>query len=268
MNTQDNNYKPLINKIRRKRRLVTFIAFAVLFVIIFICSPASFVVFDKTVFSSDGVSTGVTIALILLVMFIELIAHGAVLMPLTSSMDNECDPEKYIALNDALGKGKNKAHALCVGYFYTGNFSVSLDYIKEIVNQNNISAKTLGLFYKARCQFFAGDYDSFRVTVGEYKNCYSHQNDKAKKSNEKTHKTVCLLVALCDNNTQKIDEYRKEIEPWNNSKATKGYIDFLKGLAANKLGDKEESTYRFMSVKENCPKTFLAERAEKYLEVR
>ena len=73
-----------------------------------------------------------------------------------------------------------------------------------------------------------------------------------------------LLVALLDKDNQRILEYRN-IEVWNNSKATQGYVSYLKGVAAYNLGDLNEAIYRLMDVKENYEKTVFAQLAEQYL---
>ena len=58
------------------------------------------------------------------------------------------------------------------------------------------------------------------------------------------------MVALSDEDTEKISAYRN-IEAWNNSKANEGFLNYLKGLAAYIMEEKEEAIYRFMWVKEN-----------------
>ena len=73
-----------------------------------------------------------------------------------------------------------------------------------------------------------------------------------------------LLVAISEEDKEGISCY-KGIEAWNNSKATQGYINYLKGIAAYMAEDKKEAIYRFMSVKENCKKTVFSEKSQQYL---
>ena len=78
-------------------------------------------------------------------------------------------------------------------------------------------------------------------------------------------KTLQLLVALAEADKGQIAAYR-DIEVWNASKATQGYIYYLKGVAAVRLGEKEEAVYRLMYVKENCEKTAFAGMAQQHLD--
>ncbi len=76
--------------------------------------------------------------------------------------------------------------------------------------------------------------------------------------------TLRVIRLLADEDKEKIGVSR-DIKVWNNSKATQGYIHYLKGVAAYIMADNEEAIYRFMSVKENCGKTVFSQMAEQYL---
>ena len=73
-----------------------------------------------------------------------------------------------------------------------------------------------------------------------------------------------MLLALAEGDKEKIAA-ACHVEGWANSKAIQGYIDYLKGVAAYILGEKEEAIYRLMAVKENCSKTIFARFADSYL---
>ena len=124
-----------------------------------------------------------------------------------------------------------------------------------------------GLFNKARCEFFLSDFESLRHTVNRYINtlsAFQKLNPKLRSVYLKIQKTLELLVALADDNKEKISAL-KDIEVWNDNKPTLGYIYYLKGIATYSLGEIDEAKYRFMYVKENCEKTILATLAEKHL---
>ncbi len=74
-----------------------------------------------------------------------------------------------------------------------------------------------------------------------------------------------LMVAISENNIERINALRNNVEVWNTSKATEGLVNFFKGLSAYKIGEKQEAIYRFMLVKEACSKTVLLKLSDEYL---
>ena len=74
------------------------------------------------------------------------------------------------------------------------------------------------------------------------------------------------MFMISQNDYQKINELRFGVEPWNNSKATEGFVQYIKGVAAFQVGDREEAVYRLRYVKDNCSKTILSPLADGYLE--
>lgn len=264
---QPSDYDALIKKIRRKRKIIVALAIIAFLVTIVMCSPTKIVLLDKTIIDYKGINPVITILIVIFIFFCELIASAFVSTPLTTSMDVECDPQKHLVLNMALNKQKNLTHIFAMDYFYMGNFETALDLANKMVAGNKLLFVRTGLFNKARCEFFLGDFDSLKLTVKQYETELSNNkkvNQKAKIIYEKIQKTMNLLIAIADKDKEKICAYRN-IEAWNNSKATQGYINYLKGIAAYITEDKKEAVYRFMSVKENCEKTVLAKMAEQYL---
>ena len=74
------------------------------------------------------------------------------------------------------------------------------------------------------------------------------------------------MRAIAEENVEKINELRGKVEVWNtNSKATEGFLNYIKGVSAYKVEDKEEAIYRFKTVKEHCSKTVFAELSDNYL---
>ena len=148
-----------------------------------------------------------------------------------------------------------------------GNFEAALNYANKMIASNKPAMMITGLFNKARCEFFLGDFDSLKATVKQYESALNNTkklNQKAKDAYNKILKTMNLLVAISEENKEAISNF-SGIEVWNNSKATQGYINYLKGIAAYMAEDKKEAIYRFMSVKENCEKTVFAEKSQQYL---
>ena len=138
---------------------------------------------------------------------------------------------------------------------------------KQLRSYTYVSDAITGLFNKARCEFFLGDFDSLKATVKQYESALNNMKklyQKAKDAYNIILKTMNLLVAISEENKEAISNF-SGIEVWNNSKATQGYINYLKGIAAYMTEDKKEAIYRFMSVKENCEKTVFAEKSQQYL---
>lgn len=263
---QPSDYDVLIKKIRRKRKIIIALTIIAFLVTIVMCSPTKIVLLDKTVIDYKGINPVITIIIVIFIFFCELIAYAFVLTPLTTSMDVECDPQKQLVLNMALNKQKNLTHIFAMDYFYMGNFETALALANKMVASKKLSFVRIGLFNKARCEFFLGDFDSLKLTVKQYEAELSNKkvNQKAQVVYQKIQKTMNLLIAIADKDKEKICAYRN-IEAWNNSKATQGYINYLKGIAAYITDDKKEAVYRFMSVRENCEKTVLSKMAEQYL---
>ena len=264
---KSNEYDDLIKKIQRKRSVVLTLTIIALLMAFFACSPTYIVILGETVVDYEGIHPVISVLLVLVLFICGVVADAVVSMPMTTSLDIECDPEKHLTLNAALNNQKNRYDIYAVDFFYMGNFEEALNYANKMVASNKSSIKMIGLFNKARCEFFLGEFDSLKLTVEQYETALHNMkkmNQKSKDEYEKILKTMNLLIAIADEDKEKIGLFR-DIEVWNNSKATEGYIHYLKGLAAYTTRDKLEAIYRFMSVKENCGKTVLAKLAEQYL---
>lgn len=260
-------YDFLIEKIERKRKVLFVLSVIAILITILACSPVYIGLPNKTIVDYKGVNPIVTVLLILLVLFIEFIAYVFISIPLTTSMDIECNPQKYLTLNQALNKQKNKEHIYSVAFIYMGDFEGALYFSNKMIARSKPNVVATGLFNKARCEFFLGDFASLKETVSQYESTWHNMkkiSQKTKASYEKTQKTLNLLVAISEENKNAISELRN-IEAWNNSKATQGFINYLKGVSAYTLNDKEEAVYRLRSVKESCEKTVFSQLAEQYL---
>lgn len=260
-------YDTLIKSIQRKRKMVIVLTIIAVLFTITACSPIRIEAFDNIIVDYKGIHPIITALLVLAIFILELVMYAVVSSPTTTSMDIECDPKKHLILNDSLNKQKNKDYIYAVDYIYMGNFEAALYYANKMISDNSPSTVTIGLFNKARCEFFLGDFDSLKATVTQYKTVLSNMkniNQKAKDIYMKIQNSMDLLIAISDKEAEKISAL-SNIEPWNNSKATQGYITYLKGVAAYILKDEKESIYRFMYVKENCEKTVFAQLSEQYL---
>lgn len=264
---QSNEYDALIKKIKGRRTVVIVLSVIAVLIVLGLCSPFYIQILDKTIIDYKGINPIITIIFVLLLCLGEVIAYAFVSMPLVTSMDNECDPQKHLILNSVLNKQKNKDHIFAVDFFYLGNFQMALDYANKMIVSNKPVLRITGLFNKARSEFFLNDINSLRATVWQYQNVLNNVNRLNQKEKDvfiKIQKIMNLMLAISEADKEKISAF-SDIEVWNNSKATEGYVQYLKGVVSYIKEDKKEAIYYFMSVKEICSKTFLSKMAEQYL---
>lgn len=264
---QSDKYNALIKKIKQKRKIVIVLTIIAMLITIAACSPFHIEVLDKTIVDYKGANPVITVLLILLILFFELIAYTLVSTPLSTSMDIECDPEKHLILNTALSKPNNLDPIYAADFIYMGKFEEALLYANKMVACKAPATMIIGLFNKARCEFFLGEISALKETVKQYENALLNMkksNKKAMEAYKKIQQNINLLVAISEEDKEKIADLCN-IQAWNNSKAGEGYINYIKGISAYMLGDKEGAIYRFMCVKENCRKTAFLNMAEQYL---
>lgn len=266
--TAEEKYSAVIKKIQRRRKWVMALTLIATLSILIFCTPVHFEVMEETVIESKGLHPVLLVLLILLCFWIEIIAYALVSTPLTTSMDRECDPEKQLVLNMLLNKQKNKDSIYACDYFYLGVYAKAIEYAENMIKNPKEQYILVGLYQKARCEFFLGDYEAFRQTALLFESKLlgaKKIKPKLMAAYEKMNMTLHVMGAISEDNVEIIQKTRNLIEPWNMSKATEGFVYYLKGLCAYKLDDKEEAIYRFKFVADNCFKTVLATLSNEYL---
>ena len=262
-----NEYSALINSIRRKRKIIGVLMVIAIVIVALISSPGTIYVPGKATIEYSGISPGLTVIFIILILFCALIAYSVVLLPLTSSLQTECDPQKHLALNTALNSSKHPEQILVADYLYLGDFEAAL----KCADISVVSGKPLimlnGLYNKARCEFFLGNREAMKQTVSDYEVLLSTSqklSPKKKATFEKVGKALRLSLAILEGDKEKISELHV-LDVWADTKLIHGYVNYLEGVAAYYLEDKNEVVYRMMRVKEDCSKTVLARMADDYL---
>lgn len=252
-------YKDLIKKIKKRRTVVTVLSIVAILLTIFLLSPTKLVLGGETIIDYEGNYIAMAL-IVVLILLITLFAGAVAIFPMTSSMINECDPEKHLILNTELNKAKNLDGILAMDHFYLGNFSVALDFANKMVSSAKPQYVCTGLFYKGRCEFFLNDFDSLKSTTEQFRSAISKvkTNQKTMQELTKMQEVLELLVAVSDKDEQKILSL-KNLKPWNNSKPTVGFVNYVQGLASMIVNDREEAIYRFKSTNEICAKTVLFE---------
>jgi tetratricopeptide (TPR) repeat protein len=149
-----------------------------------------------------------------------------------------------------------------------GDYEQSIFYAEKMVASNQKHHILAGLLNKARSEFMLGDYDAFCKTREKYSaflEAQTNMNSKLKVTYQKIGDLIALMSAILSDDTENINKLRNAVEPWTQSVGCKGFIDYVKGMAANKVGDKQEAIYRFKTVSEICPKTIFGQKANEFL---
>lgn len=266
----ESQYSDLITKIQKKRKWVIALTIVAVLLVILLTSPIKLEVMGETVVDYKGLHPVLTILLVFLCFFIEIVAYAMVSLPLNTSMDQECDPEKHLILNSSLNKQKNIDYVYSVDHLYLGNYTESIKYAEKMIASANEPMVMVGLFNKARCEFLAADYDTFTQTASQYSNTLSKCRKikpRAMVEYQKISRVIDLMLAVSKDDLDTINKIRSNIEVWNASKATGGFVSYIKGIAAYKANDKEEAIYRLKAVEEHCSKTILARLAAEHLDL-
>lgn len=264
----DPQYSPLIKGIRRKRRnIIALTVIAILIIVLFI-SPLQWYVFGSTIIQYNGLYPYITVTLVLMSLFVELIAYSLVSIPLTSSLDEECDPEKHMTLNNALMKEKQVYYIYTADHFFLGEYDIAREYAEKMIADKRQIRKLMGWFEKARCEFMCGNIDALKEAAAGYALALEPLN-KAKEKTVAPYKkmktVIDLMCAIVDNDIAQIEYYRRSVESWAKTKIADGYVNYVRGVAACVVSDKGEAIYRLMSVKEKCSKTVLSAKADEHL---
>lgn len=264
----ESKYSDLIAKIQRKRKWVIALTIIAVVLVVLFTTPMKIEVMGDAVVDYKGLHPVLTVLLVLVCFFVEAIVYAVVSLPLNTSMEQECDPEKHIILNMRLNKQKNIDHIYAADYLYLGNYSESLKYSGKMIKSSNEQMVLAGLFNRARCEFLLGDYECFCQTADEFESRLSSPlklNSKIIITYQKINDVLKLMRAISENDVEKINELRGNIDVGNASRAVEGYLNYIRGVAAYKVEDREEAIYRFKSVRENCFKTVFAKLSDEYL---
>ena len=142
-------YAELIAQIKRKRRWITGLTLAAILLIVILTSPIEIIIMNQPILLWGGCSPWVTAVLIILCLGIEVIAIGMVSVPLHTSMDEECDPEKHLILNMALNSNKNMDPIYAIDYLYLGDFRQAMVYAQKMSASKQDTMALAGFFNHA-----------------------------------------------------------------------------------------------------------------------
>lgn len=258
--------RQLICSMKRKRRLV--LLFCIIFALALYFLLASFI--------SGSPSAGTNILLIfsasLPSIILELILLTKIMLPATTSFTIECDPEKFLLINQEIKRTAHPPHvASTLGHFFLGDFDAAQESASNTFHAASASYKPYkltALFYKASCEYMQGMYSRADHTIRNFNDLFSHSSDKLQRQYTNTHLSLLLLQAIMQLDIEKINQYRTaERQPTSAiSKPAEGWLSYLRGVAAFHVQDYEHSFQYFSSLMQGYEKTFLPQAAAEYIE--
>ena len=265
-NEENGAYGSLIRSIKRKRRWILALEIISLLIILAFAMPAYVEIMGEVLIDRAGFPLPITLLLILLVALIAIFANAAVFSPVVRAMDEECDPEKHIILCEALLSKTALAPFLAADHTYLGNLAQAAAYADQMIATGKEINLIAGHFNKARCAFLLGD----RKTLGEAAEAYvklgtRKMNEKRRAEYQKIYVVISLMCALADGDKESIRSLCPTLCTWNRSKATEGFLNYLRLLSAHALGDRDEAIYRAKAIKEHLSKTVFARLADELL---
>ena len=265
---QTAKYDKEIKIIRKNRKSALVYLICALTLIVIFSFPLNIDLGSLVSIHTGGIGIGLSILLTALCLIIYVISRAVINYPLISSMDKECDPEKYIALNLAFKNGERLDGICASGLIYLGDYDEALPYAKSLIESNNKSSVLSGYFNIFRCEYFKGEYDKAKITAERYAEVLKNgkkMNSSVYSAYVKTHTVIKFMIALADKDTATQSDLLYTLMPWKPSQSVTGLVEYLKGVSAFDSGDMEEALFRFKWVIESCGKTVLAAYSREYL---
>ncbi|MBE6558624.1 MAG: hypothetical protein E7661_06405 [Ruminococcaceae bacterium] len=266
----------IIKKLKRRRAItVSLFAAAVALILIFTTPSEIYItgVIDQVNKGLPGWLTGI---LLVVALFIFLIAYGYTILPIDKALDEECDPEKYLALYTALGSKQvtdpNRQAALYTAFFYMGRYVDAISHAQQLTTHKKPLLRAAGHFFMAQCGYFMGDAMLLREAALRYRAelaMIPKMNDKNRALFDCRTAMLTVMEGLCDGNHAAVEGALPHMRAWSSVPAVTILIDTLKGIAAlprpDGGGDRDEAVHRFITVKEKGGRTCFVAMAEWYL---
>ncbi len=249
--------------IKKRRTAALIVAIVAVILVMLLGSPSYVEIMGEVIAQSDGVGFWGVLQAVLAIIIVYIVAFYLIISPVINAMITECDPKKYIGLTYYSEGKKAQNISYSAGYFYMGEFEKSLEFAeRELVASKKPYTE---LFYKASCLFFLGRMEEFRSAVLELEARLLNESKKKAKA-RRSLGYLYLLLAISENDKEKIIKYRAAAEPIEKTAPNTAYLSYIKGVAAFCLKERNEAIYRFMSAKEMGSKAFFPAYVDVYLE--
>lgn len=267
MDINTTEFNGAIKKIKTRR--IVCIVFTVLCILgIFLSAPLYLEIMGDVIIDTDG-SYGLII-LFAIGVFVSLFAYILVSTPIYNALYMECDARKHLIMLTTLEKERGPIYQmLSNAYFYLGDFDTAIYYDEKAVGEKKIFSKLSALYGKARSEFFAGRLENFKKTAFDFQVMTKNAklNEKQRKGILECHTVINLLLAITNEDIEKIKEFASRLDCIkDDNKIASAFVNYLRGIASYALGDKIESTHRFMTVCDIASKTVLGTLAKEFLE--
>lgn len=260
-------YDALIRSIKRKCKWTLALTTIVCIAILLFGSGMEFSLNGEVIFSYEGISIVWCVVLILFAFLVGALVYGSAMLPLTTSLTVECDPEKYLILNHHLNKSKYIDIIYSNAYLYLGNFPLALEYANRFLASPKGEMQLSALSNKALTEFMMGNVEELKETITRYAALLPAVKLSQKKTAlyQKIYANIHYFycVATIDVEKTKAAEPLVPYDP--NTKSAAGLLHYAQGIAAYQRAENEAATYHFMTVKNEMPKTVFARLADDYL---
>ena len=256
---QPAKYDKEMKAIKKNRKTAVFCLISALVLLICLCFPLELKLLSV---HWVGLKTGTAILLALLCIVIFFIAWIATNLPISASMNKECDPEKYIALSSAFLKNERLDSAYASALSYIGDYDEALPYAKNLINSGNKPYMLSGYFCKFRCEYFKEEYDLAKASLDQFSNLLyggKKMNSKLLMAYERMHNVMKFMLAIAEDDTDTLDDIIDVLAPWSDSVPVLGLVTYLRGVYAFRANDTEEAIYNFKWVIKSCNKTVLSD---------
>ena len=266
----EEKYADLIKSIKIKRAIVYAVTITVTLLVIFLTVPFRLELMGEVLTDREGLHPVLIALLVILCVLVGVFAYAFVSVSLVMTLEQECDPEKELILNLKLNKRKEMYMVVVADYFFLGEYDEAMRCAMKMVGSRKDSERLMGFYHKAKCEFMTGRKESLKMTVSHYHELLNGSDKlklKLRPSYEKIGECLRLMVAISENDGENIVTLSKSLTPWKNVKINEGFVNYLKGMSACIIGDRDEAVFRFKSVKEDCGKTVLASLSERNLQL-
>lgn len=268
-------FAAIIHKLKRRRIIIVSLYAVAVVIFAFIAFPTVIYIPGVVEFAREGLPGGISVTVLVLMFIVFMAAYGYTILPIDRALDEECDPEKCLALYTALGSKKIDPHGQAVlfnCFFYMGRYAEAMPYAQQLTQNKKPIYRAAGHFFCAQLGYFMGDAALLREAALRYRAdlaAVEKLNAKNRALFDCRTAMIDIMVGLCDGNHQAVAEALPGMKPWSPVPAVTIIIDTLKGIAAlprpDGGGDRDEAVYRFMTVKEKGGRTCFVAMAAWYL---
>lgn len=267
--------RAMIRRIKRRRGLVAaFLILVTLLPLLFV-GQMEITLLGRT-FAMKGIPVGTAVALIILGWIVGLILSVVVLLPVGNALVRDCDPAKYLALQEGVymftTSETQKASVRCVSYLLMGHYGEAIRNADILTRTQKPAHVAVGLFCKGRAAFFMGDGETLSAVTVAYAKITAGMKGT---SYPKQRAMLELMDAVLKRDGQAVARLMPTVTAWEVTPLTEAQVDYCRARAAMLLMEqsegeeakthRHEAIHRLLSCKEKGGKSVLVALAEEAL---